>query len=144
MVLVAESDIYYYFQVSTMRQEVSDLEKSLENRHTDVTDKDLVLSVDQMDTCQPVNMHGYLFKRTTNAFKTWNRRYFTLQNNQLVYRKRSGLCFLCLFLLFLMLTFFFSILSMWFYLFNLNIHLNIIQVQDSLSLREHVPKAFCN
>lgn len=76
-------------EVSTMRQEVSDLEKSLENRHTDVTDKDLVLSVDQMDTCQPVNMHGYLFKRTTNAFKTWNRRYFTLQNNQLVYRKRS-------------------------------------------------------
>ncbi|KAG7162761.1 arf-GAP with coiled-coil, ANK repeat and PH domain-containing protein 2-like isoform X2 [Homarus americanus] len=77
-------------EVNLMRQEVSDLEKSLENRHTDVTDKDLVLSLDQLDTSQPVTMHGYLFKRTTNAFKTWNRRYFTLQNNQLVYRKRSG------------------------------------------------------
>lgn len=77
-------------QVNLMRQEVSDLEKSLENRHTDVTDRDLVLSLDQMDTSKPVTMHGYLFKRTTNAFKTWNRRYFTLQNNQLVYRKRSG------------------------------------------------------
>lgn len=73
-----------------MRKEVKDLEKSLENRHTDISDKDLVFSVEQLDTTQPVTMHGYLFKRTTNAFKTWNRRFFTLQNNQLVYRKRSG------------------------------------------------------
>ncbi|KAK7082674.1 Arf-GAP with coiled-coil, ANK repeat and PH domain-containing protein 2 [Halocaridina rubra] len=77
-------------EVGSMRTEVSDLEKSLENRHTDVTDKDLVFLSDHQDTSQPVIMHGYLFKRTTNAFKTWNRRYFTLQNNQLVYRKRSG------------------------------------------------------
>lgn len=77
-------------QVNLMRQEVIELDKNMENRHTDVTDKDLVLSVDQLDTSQPVTMFGYLFKRTTNAFKSWNRRYFTLQNNQLVYRKRSG------------------------------------------------------
>ncbi|KAK8375630.1 hypothetical protein O3P69_008439 [Scylla paramamosain] len=77
-------------EVNLMRQEVSDLDKNMENRHTDVTDKDLVLSVDQLDNSQPVTMYGYLFKRTTNAFKSWNRRYFTLQNNQLVYRKRSG------------------------------------------------------
>lgn len=74
-------------QVHQLRQEVSSLEKSLENRHTDVTDKDML---EQIDSSQPVTMQGYLFKRTTNAFKTWNRRYFTLQNNQLVYRKRSG------------------------------------------------------
>lgn len=73
-----------------MRQEVKELEKNLENRHTDITDKDLVFSLEQLDSTQPVTMHGYLFKRTTNAFKTWNRRFFTLQNNQLVYRKRSG------------------------------------------------------
>ncbi|KAG0723782.1 Arf-GAP with coiled-coil, ANK repeat and PH domain-containing protein 2 [Chionoecetes opilio] len=77
-------------EVNGMRQEVTELDKSMENRHTDVTDKDLVLSVDQLDNSQPVTMYGYLFKRTTNAFKSWNRRYFTLQNNQLVYRKRSG------------------------------------------------------
>ncbi|XP_068226863.1 arf-GAP with coiled-coil, ANK repeat and PH domain-containing protein 2 isoform X2 [Palaemon carinicauda] len=77
-------------EVSVMRAEVNELEKSMENRHTDVTDKDLVFLSDQHDASQPVVMHGYLFKRTTNAFKTWNRRYFTLQNNQLVYRKRSG------------------------------------------------------
>lgn len=77
-------------QVNLMRQEVTELDKNMENRHTDVTDRDLVLSLDQLDTSQPVTMFGYLFKRTTNAFKSWNRRYFTLQNNQLVYRKRSG------------------------------------------------------
>lgn len=36
-------------------------------------------------------IEGYLYKRTSNAFKTWNRRWFYLKNNQLAYRKRSGL-----------------------------------------------------
>uniref|UniRef100_A0A673K2D5 Arf-GAP with coiled-coil, ANK repeat and PH domain-containing protein n=1 Tax=Sinocyclocheilus rhinocerous TaxID=307959 RepID=A0A673K2D5_9TELE len=31
---------------------------------------------------------GYLFKRASNAFKTWNRRWFSIQNSQLVYQKR--------------------------------------------------------
>uniref|UniRef100_A0A671N8M5 Arf-GAP with coiled-coil, ANK repeat and PH domain-containing protein n=1 Tax=Sinocyclocheilus anshuiensis TaxID=1608454 RepID=A0A671N8M5_9TELE len=33
-------------------------------------------------------MEGYLFKRASNAFKTWNRRWFSIQNSQLVYQKR--------------------------------------------------------
>ncbi|XP_071839738.1 arf-GAP with coiled-coil, ANK repeat and PH domain-containing protein 2-like isoform X1 [Apostichopus japonicus] len=37
----------------------------------------------------PVTMEGYLYKRATNAFKTWNRRWFTIKNNQLIYQKRS-------------------------------------------------------
>lgn len=36
-------------------------------------------------------IEGYLYKRTSNAFKTWNRRWFYLRNNQLAYRKRNGL-----------------------------------------------------
>lgn len=36
-------------------------------------------------------IEGYLYKRTSNAFKTWNRRWFYLKNNQLAYRKRNGL-----------------------------------------------------
>lgn len=35
-------------------------------------------------------MEGYLFKRTSNAFKTWNRRWFYMKDNKLYYRKRSG------------------------------------------------------
>uniref|UniRef100_A0A2M4A976 Putative gtpase activating protein n=1 Tax=Anopheles triannulatus TaxID=58253 RepID=A0A2M4A976_9DIPT len=38
----------------------------------------------------PSYMEGYLFKRTSNAFKTWNRRWFCMCDNQLFYRKRSG------------------------------------------------------
>ncbi|XP_027713040.1 arf-GAP with coiled-coil, ANK repeat and PH domain-containing protein 1 isoform X1 [Vombatus ursinus] len=33
-------------------------------------------------------MEGHLFKRASNAFKTWSRRWFTIQNNQLVYQKK--------------------------------------------------------
>ncbi|XP_021503826.1 arf-GAP with coiled-coil, ANK repeat and PH domain-containing protein 1 isoform X2 [Meriones unguiculatus] len=33
-------------------------------------------------------MEGHLFKRASNAFKTWSRRWFSIQNNQLVYQKK--------------------------------------------------------
>lgn len=29
-------------------------------------------------------MEGYLFKRATNAFKTWNRRWFMIRDGKLV------------------------------------------------------------
>jgi len=32
---------------------------------------------------------GYLFKRASNAFKTWNRRWFVIKNNNLFYTRRS-------------------------------------------------------
>ncbi|XP_062859495.1 serine/threonine-protein kinase pim-1-like [Trichomycterus rosablanca] len=35
-------------------------------------------------------MEGYLFKRASNVFKTWNRRWFLIQNNHLMYKKKSG------------------------------------------------------
>ncbi|RXG58644.1 Arf-GAP with coiled-coil, ANK repeat and PH domain-containing protein 2 [Armadillidium vulgare] len=73
-----------------MRDEVADLERSMENRHYEISGKALVSENVNRNSCFPITMQGYLFKRTNNAFKSWNRRYFTLQNNQLVYRKRSG------------------------------------------------------
>ncbi|CAF0774316.1 unnamed protein product [Adineta steineri] len=33
---------------------------------------------------------GYLFKRSHNKFKTWNRRWFSIQNDQLLYMKRNN------------------------------------------------------
>ncbi|KAG1935729.1 arf-GAP with coiled-coil, ANK repeat and PH domain-containing protein 2-like isoform X2 [Pimephales promelas] len=41
-----------------------------------------------VDTDNGIAMEGYLFKRASNAFKTWNRRWFSIQNSQLVYQKR--------------------------------------------------------
>ena len=32
---------------------------------------------------------GYLYKRGKNAFKTWNRRFFTLKDRQLSYIKKA-------------------------------------------------------
>ncbi|XP_043516728.1 arf-GAP with coiled-coil, ANK repeat and PH domain-containing protein 2 isoform X3 [Frieseomelitta varia] len=69
-----------------MRADSVKLEKEMENRHIYVTNRDLIPS--------PIpgnpKMEGYLFKRTSNAFKTWNRRWFCLRDHQLVYRKRTG------------------------------------------------------
>lgn len=31
-------------------------------------------------------MEGYLFKRTSKGFKTWNRRWFYLCDNKLMYK----------------------------------------------------------
>lgn len=34
-------------------------------------------------------MCGYLFKRSHNTFKKWNRRWFTLVNSKLFYQKKT-------------------------------------------------------
>ncbi|KAJ2948998.1 hypothetical protein O0L34_g5938 [Tuta absoluta] len=92
-------------EITTMRNDTKILDKEMENRHTIVNSKDTVLpscKTNQNDEdakdgllsspclrSQP-RMQGYLFKRTSNAFKTWNRRWFYLYDNRLVYRKRTG------------------------------------------------------
>ncbi|KAH0624307.1 hypothetical protein JD844_008011, partial [Phrynosoma platyrhinos] len=55
---------------------------------------DIKLEYD-LDAADGIVMEGYLFKRASNAFKTWNRkkpdgirRWFSIQNNQLVYQKK--------------------------------------------------------
>ncbi|KAG8262078.1 Arf-GAP with coiled-coil, ANK repeat and PH domain-containing protein 2 [Homalodisca vitripennis] len=73
------------------RAEAAKLEKTLNNCHTLVTSQDVVQpAAPALPSTGPPHMEGYLFKRTSNAFKTWNRRWFYLDNNQLVYRKRTG------------------------------------------------------
>uniref|UniRef100_A0A8C7SM38 Arf-GAP with coiled-coil, ANK repeat and PH domain-containing protein n=1 Tax=Oncorhynchus mykiss TaxID=8022 RepID=A0A8C7SM38_ONCMY len=38
--------------------------------------------------CRVITLEGYLYKRASNAFKTWSRRWFSIQKNQLVYQKK--------------------------------------------------------
>lgn len=66
-----------------MQEKSSKLEKKLENRHSIVKKNETFSTNTAKDAPK---MEGYLFKRTTNAFKTWNRRWFYLYDNQLVYR----------------------------------------------------------
>ncbi|XP_034945730.1 arf-GAP with coiled-coil, ANK repeat and PH domain-containing protein 2 [Chelonus insularis] len=72
-------------ELITMRAESVKLEKEMENRHSYVTNRDLIPT-----SAGNSRMEGYLFKRTSNAFKTWNRRWFCLKDHQLVYKKRTG------------------------------------------------------
>ncbi|KAL6252029.1 hypothetical protein P5V15_015008 [Pogonomyrmex californicus] len=69
-----------------MRSDSNKLEKEMENRHIYVNNQDLI----PLPVPGNTKMEGYLFKRTSNAFKTWNRRWFCLKDHQLVYRKRTG------------------------------------------------------
>lgn len=64
-----------------MRTQSTKLEKEMENMHMLVSGNEKI---------PEEGMSGYLFKRTSNAFKTWNRRWFWLHDNKLVYRKRTG------------------------------------------------------
>ncbi|KAL3269781.1 hypothetical protein HHI36_008841 [Cryptolaemus montrouzieri] len=75
-------------EISAMQYETYKIEKDLENRHSIVSSTEMA-PVEMMRK-DGLLMEGYLFKRTSNAFKTWNRRWFYLYKNKLVYRKRSG------------------------------------------------------
>lgn len=74
-------------EIEEMREETYNVEKDLQNTYSVVHSPENVASSKTKGA--PI-MEGYLFKRTSNAFKTWNRRWFYLYDNKLVYRKRSG------------------------------------------------------
>lgn len=79
-----------------MRTEHNQLEKLMQNRHTYVNEFSENGEIKYKNSNANVErdksntMEGYLFKRTSNAFKTWNRRWFYMKDNKLYYRKRSG------------------------------------------------------
>ncbi|XP_057305671.1 arf-GAP with coiled-coil, ANK repeat and PH domain-containing protein 2-like [Hydractinia symbiolongicarpus] len=87
----------YQKQLSTQLEELqaeylSD-HKEMDERHTLVHTKNLefenILNQSLPTKRNIIIMEGYLFKRASNAFKTWNRRWFVIQNNKLYYTRRS-------------------------------------------------------
>lgn len=76
-------------EINEMVDETSKVQKELDNRHSIVNNKENVSPRTSVLRGSPL-MEGYLFKRTSNAFKTWHRRWFCLNDNKLVYRKRTG------------------------------------------------------
>ncbi|XP_035501441.2 arf-GAP with coiled-coil, ANK repeat and PH domain-containing protein 3 isoform X1 [Scophthalmus maximus] len=70
--------------------------REMEHKHATIQQRTLMqdFSYDDskvefnVDAPNGVVMEGYLFKRASNAFKTWNRRWFSIQNSQLVYQKK--------------------------------------------------------
>uniref|UniRef100_A0A8C2J280 Arf-GAP with coiled-coil, ANK repeat and PH domain-containing protein n=1 Tax=Cyprinus carpio TaxID=7962 RepID=A0A8C2J280_CYPCA len=73
--------------------------REMEHKHATIQQRDFAYDDSKVefnvDAPNGVVMEGYLFKRASNAFKTWNslfssptRRWFSIQNSQLVYQKR--------------------------------------------------------
>ncbi|KAF5902453.1 arf-GAP with coiled-coil, ANK repeat and PH domain-containing protein 1-like, partial [Clarias magur] len=81
------SDEYTQLVLNSAREK-----RDMEQRHCDIKKKDE--SYDESildfspDTNSGIAMEGYLYKRASNAFKTWSRRWFSIQKNQLVYQKK--------------------------------------------------------
>uniref|UniRef100_A0A8C5NE78 Arf-GAP with coiled-coil, ANK repeat and PH domain-containing protein n=1 Tax=Gouania willdenowi TaxID=441366 RepID=A0A8C5NE78_GOUWI len=66
--------------------------RELEHKHALIQQRDFSYDDPKLefnvDAPNGVVMEGYLFKRASNAFKTWNRRWFSIQSSQLVYQKK--------------------------------------------------------
>ena len=66
-------------EIDGMKTKTNTLDKQLEKRHGSVFEVDNVIRIE-----------GYLYKQGKRGFKTWNRRWFYLENNKLCYSKRTG------------------------------------------------------
>lgn len=72
--------------LAKIRDDADCTEKLLEKSHSQVKS---FHSLPFAPTSNGVRLEGYLFKRTSNAFKTWNRRWFMIKDNKLMYSKRN-------------------------------------------------------
>uniref|UniRef100_A0A4W4DV50 Arf-GAP with coiled-coil, ANK repeat and PH domain-containing protein n=1 Tax=Electrophorus electricus TaxID=8005 RepID=A0A4W4DV50_ELEEL len=93
--LLDEIDPYMKKLAAELDQLVIDsaMEKrEMEHKHATIQQRDFAYDDSKVefnvDAPNGVVMEGYLFKRASNAFKTWNRRWFSIQNSQLVYQKK--------------------------------------------------------
>uniref|UniRef100_A0A8C6TFK1 Arf-GAP with coiled-coil, ANK repeat and PH domain-containing protein n=1 Tax=Neogobius melanostomus TaxID=47308 RepID=A0A8C6TFK1_9GOBI len=78
---------YTQFVLNSAREK-----RDMEQRHAAIKKKDVSYDDSIMDfnadAANGIAMEGYLYKRASNAFKTWSRRWFSIQKNQLVYQKK--------------------------------------------------------
>lgn len=79
-------------QLNNLVVDAAKEKKDMELKHSTIQQKGLSADDSNLecndDAENGIVMEGYLFKRASNAFKTWNRRWFSIQNNQLVYQKK--------------------------------------------------------
>uniref|UniRef100_A0A5F8GDE6 Arf-GAP with coiled-coil, ANK repeat and PH domain-containing protein n=1 Tax=Monodelphis domestica TaxID=13616 RepID=A0A5F8GDE6_MONDO len=79
-------------QLDRLAVDAAKEKRDMEQKHSTIQQKDFSSDDSQLefdvDAASGIVMEGYLFKRASNAFKTWNRRWFSIQNNQLVYQKK--------------------------------------------------------
>lgn len=74
--------------LGNIQDEFETLVRSLPSKHLMVSNNELrPLCFD--NKAEQVHLEGYLFKRASNGFKVWNRRWFILKDHQLLYQKRG-------------------------------------------------------
>uniref|UniRef100_A0A4W4FW13 Arf-GAP with coiled-coil, ANK repeat and PH domain-containing protein n=1 Tax=Electrophorus electricus TaxID=8005 RepID=A0A4W4FW13_ELEEL len=82
----------FVFQLDQLVVDAAKEKWDMEVKHSTIRKKDYSNDDTKLeynvDADSGIVMEGYLFKRASNAFKTWNRRWFSIQNNQLVYQKK--------------------------------------------------------
>ncbi|XP_047419492.1 arf-GAP with coiled-coil, ANK repeat and PH domain-containing protein 2 isoform X12 [Sciurus carolinensis] len=89
----------YVLQLDRLAVDAAKEKREMEQKHSTIQQKDFSSDDSKLeynvDAANGIVMEGYLFKRASNAFKTWNRkkpdhirRWFSIQNNQLVYQKK--------------------------------------------------------
>uniref|UniRef100_A0A8C7JJC8 Arf-GAP with coiled-coil, ANK repeat and PH domain-containing protein n=1 Tax=Oncorhynchus kisutch TaxID=8019 RepID=A0A8C7JJC8_ONCKI len=82
----------YVLQLDLLVVDAAKEKRDMEQKHSTIQQKDFSNDDTKLeynvDADNGIAMEGYLFKRASNAFKTWNRRWFSIQNNQLVYQKK--------------------------------------------------------
>uniref|UniRef100_A0A8C7XKF3 Arf-GAP with coiled-coil, ANK repeat and PH domain-containing protein n=1 Tax=Oryzias sinensis TaxID=183150 RepID=A0A8C7XKF3_9TELE len=83
---------FYFLQLDQLVVDAAKEKRDMEQKHSTIQQKDFSNDDTKLeynvDAENGIAMEGYLFKRASNAFKTWNRRWFSIQNNQLVYQKK--------------------------------------------------------
>uniref|UniRef100_A0A8C2E5J4 Arf-GAP with coiled-coil, ANK repeat and PH domain-containing protein n=1 Tax=Cyprinus carpio TaxID=7962 RepID=A0A8C2E5J4_CYPCA len=83
------SDEYTQLVLNSAREK-RDMEQRLGAvKKKDVSYDDSIMDFSP-DAPNGIAMEGYLYKRASNAFKTWSRRWFSIQKNQLVYQKKHN------------------------------------------------------
>uniref|UniRef100_A0A0N4UAS0 Arf-GAP with coiled-coil, ANK repeat and PH domain-containing protein 2 n=1 Tax=Dracunculus medinensis TaxID=318479 RepID=A0A0N4UAS0_DRAME len=74
--------------VAVLADKSKTIERKMQDRHA-LVPKEVFLHPAGISPDEDVIMEGYLFKRATNAFKTWHRRWFQIKDNKLIYSHRS-------------------------------------------------------
>lgn len=85
---VIKSNIDLAPTITQLKQQARVSERKMQDRHM-LVPKEIFQHPPGMPTDPDVVMEGYLFKRATNAFKTWNRRWFVIKDGKLLYCHRD-------------------------------------------------------
>uniref|UniRef100_A0A914H2P7 Uncharacterized protein n=1 Tax=Globodera rostochiensis TaxID=31243 RepID=A0A914H2P7_GLORO len=75
--------------IMQMRTAYKQTERKMQDRHTFVP-KEIFQHPSGIPLDPHCIMEGYLFKRATNAFKTWNRRWFMIKEGKLLYSHKTN------------------------------------------------------